>query len=184
MEMNSLGILSKCYQYLRSFSNLHHLNLSMNRIGSFGIYCILKSISAPLTHLVLNDCGLILRTSGTDWCTAVAALPCIKTLEHLEIENASLHKFGKRIMTLLLKCSETLLFLNLKNNHLTDESVPVILQLLAEPFALETLCIGKNNFSLNTERLFRSKDKLGIIEGYSNEMGLELKSKSQLVSLP
>jgi hypothetical protein len=114
----------------------------------------------------------------------VAALPCIKTLEHLEIENASLHKFGKRIMTLLLKCSETLLFLNLKNNHLTDESVPVILQLLAEPFALETLCIGKNNFSLNTERLFRSKDKLGIIEGYSNEMGLELKSKSQLVSLP
>ena len=105
-----------------------------------------------------------------EWGTKIAALPSIQKLEHLEIENNQLREIGRGMMMFLLRCSKTLLFLSLGKNYLTDRSAPEIMQLLAAPFALETLRIGENKFSLESERLFCNKDKLGRIDGYSNEV--------------
>ena len=169
VEMNNLHLVSdNGHQCFSRFSNLQYLNLSMNKIGPIKIHQLLKNISAPLTHLILNNCQFMIGSG--EWGTKMATFPSIQKLEHLEIENNQLREIGRGIIILLLRCSKTLLFLSLEKNYLTDKSVPEILQLLAAPFALKTLRIGENKFSLESERLFFSKDKLGRIDGYSNEV--------------
>ena len=184
VEMNSLSALPRvmfkhqvelmtnelqCYRSFRRFSNLQYLNLSMNQIGLSTILHILKKVSTPLTHLVLNNCGIMSRHADCDFAI-IAKLPCIQKLQHLEINNNCFSRVGTGLKKILLKCSATLLFLSLENNRLTDVSAPAIIQLLEPPFALETLRIGGNKFSMDSERLLHRKDKLGKIEGYSNEV--------------
>ena len=169
VEMNNLHLVSdKGHESFSRFSNLQYLNLSMNKIGPIRIYQLLGNISAPLTHLILNDCQFMIGNG--EWGKKMATFPSIQKLEHLEIESNQLRGIGRGIMMLLLRCSKTLLFLSLEKNYLTDKSVSEIMQLLAAPFALETLRIGENKFSLESERLFFSKDKFGRIDGYSSEV--------------
>ncbi|CAB3996416.1 Hypothetical predicted protein [Paramuricea clavata] len=166
LRMNDLPVLlenrPRCYKSLGRFSSLKYLNLSMNLIA-FTIFFVLKHISAPLTHLILNNCSINAGHVYVDFAR-VATLPCIQKLEHLEIANNQFKEIGEGLMKLLKKCSGTLSFLSLEGNCLTDTDVPIILQLLEAPFVLETLHIGKNNFSINSERLLYSKDKLHKIE--------------------
>ena len=173
VQMNNLPVVLitnglRRYRSFGRFSSLQYLNLSMNPIA-FNIFHILTHISAPLTHLILNNCCVRSGHPPVDF-DLVATLPCIQKLKHLEIANNRLRKIGAGVMELLKKCSGTLSFLSLEGNCLTDTDVPTILQLLEAPFVLETLHIGQNHFSIDSERLLYSKDKLRKIQDYKIEV--------------
>ena len=91
---------------------------------------------------------------------------------HLEIEDNELSIHGD-LMALLIKCQETLSFLSLKGNELKDSCVGYIVQLLELPFALETLLISDNEFSLESQELLYKKDTMGRIKDHSLEVVVE-----------
>ena len=161
--MNSLPMvmfkLDK-YKSLGSFPNLQYLNLSHNQLFLPTVHRILQCISAPLTHLIINDCGI---TSDKELFDEIANFPSVQKLIHLEIAGNLLH-ISEDIMKLFLKCHKTLSFLSLKKNGLHDDCVNYVMQLLEPPYALETLLIGQNCFTLESRKLLDKKDTLGIIK--------------------
>ena len=159
------------YKFLDTFPNLKYLNLSDNTLFIKTVHHILNCISAPLTHLILNDCA-ISSESGRELFDEIANFPSVQKLVHLEIEDNELSIHGD-LMALLIKCQETLSFLSLKGNELKDSCVGYIVQLLEPPFALETLLISDNEFSLESQELLYKKDTMGRIKDHSLEVVVE-----------
>ena len=162
LEMNSLRMVVmevEKYQWLDGFLNLQYLNLSHNLIFLTTICHILQYISAPLTHLIINNCGI---TSG-DELHEIANFSSVQKLIHLEIAGNSLHISGA-LMKLFVKCHRTLSFLSLKRNRLGDACVRYVIVLLRPPFMLKTLLIGQNCLSLDSVRTLHRNDEEGRIK--------------------
>lgn len=162
----------QCYTSFRSFLNLQHLNLSGNRVQSNTVLFILRKVTGRLTHLVLNYCE-ITRLNSYFIFSRIAKLPCVQNLQHLELENNPLRDLTS-IRKVLKKCSGTLKYLSLKNTRLTDGCVSEILKLLEPPFSIKWLYISGNGFSLESEKLLYTKDKLNIIDDYRIETILNM----------
>ena len=149
--------------YFERFLNLQYLNLSNN---FFGFHHILKHITSFLTILVLNECKLTSKNF-----VEMGKAASIKKLNHLDVAHNLLCEFEFGFIEFLHICRGTLRYLNLENNLLKNESR--ILELLAAPFAIETLNIKGNRFSLDAQKLLYRKDNLRIIRGYSAEVNFK-----------
>ena len=160
------------YKFLDRFPNLKYLNLSDHFISLKFVHHILQRIPTPLTHLMLNDCAMIISESDNGLFNEIVNFPSVQKLMHFEIEANVLTIFGD-IMKLLKGCYETLSFVNLKDNDLNDGCVKYIIQLLEPPFELDTLLIGDNEFSLEAQRLLYKKDTMGRIKDHNLEVVLK-----------
>lgn len=159
------------YKFLGRFPNLKYLNLSEGIISLKTVHHMLHCIPTHLTHLILTDCA-IRSESDNGLFNKIANLPSVQKLVHFDIEANILTIFGD-FMELLKRCHKTLSFLNLKDNDLNDGCVKYITQLLEPPFALETLLIGDNEFSLEAQRLLYKKDTMGRIKDHNLEVVVE-----------
>lgn len=131
-----------CFTTLNKFCHLRYLNLSGNVIGQLVIFMMLKNIpnGTHLTHLLLNSCNI---GPGKHYISEISQLGCIQKLEHLELANNKLESLD-HFMNLFRKCCSTLHFLNLEMNSLKQDSLPLVQNLLKNPFQLKQLYVGKD----------------------------------------
>ena len=158
--MNGLSDIHR-NRSLRNFSNLQYLNLSYNGIGQHTICRILKHMSTPLTHLLLNGtCSRRNHSPCLDF-NKMMQFSCLQRLEHFELGSSYLRKVGLDLVEFLRNCSGTLLVLSLRNNSLTDKSIPDLLKLLEPPFTIKTLYLDANEFSsAGMEQLFQKDENI------------------------
>ncbi|XP_020485220.2 NACHT, LRR and PYD domains-containing protein 3 [Labrus bergylta] len=156
--------------------SLTELELTVNDLGQEGALLLCKAFSKPgcpietlglkrceLTELVFKDLGSVL-TSGTSklkslvvginkvgdrgvkhLLDAVAHPNCL--LEELDVEMTDLTDACVEDVCAAIRASKTLKSLELRNNSLTDASVPALVQVMQDSPNMLEMCLKYNDFS-------------------------------------
>uniref|UniRef100_A0A3Q3KBQ4 NACHT domain-containing protein n=1 Tax=Monopterus albus TaxID=43700 RepID=A0A3Q3KBQ4_MONAL len=170
-------------------SQLRKVNLTENTIGDSGVEALCKSLQHPLcklqslklarcelTQSVFKELGSVLR-SGTSqlksltvglnevgdqgvkhlW-DAVAHPHCL--LEELDVEMTGLTDVCVEDVCAAITASKTLKSLEMRNNMLTDASVPALVKVMQDSDNMQEMNLKYNDFSEDAFDLLEECDKI------------------------
>ncbi|CAB1424212.1 unnamed protein product [Pleuronectes platessa] len=169
--------------------SLLELDLSVNDLGHEGALLLCQALSRPgcpveklgltrceLTQQVFKELGLLLR-SGTSrlkslnvglnkvgdqgvkhlW-DAVAHPECL--LEELDVEMTDLTDACVEDLCAAVRASKTLKTLELRNNSLTDVSVPALVQVMEDSCNMQEMNLKYNDFSEDVFEMMDECDRI------------------------
>jgi len=118
---------------------LERLTLTENNL-CHGVVPLLQSIQHPLTHLILNGCGI-----QRDELNSLSNIEMLHQLEHLELSTNALVNCVSPMVKFVLKSSKTLKHLYIEDNMLTTEAVEKLCTMVKRLEILEFLSICYNH---------------------------------------
>lgn len=123
----------------RHLPNLKRLSLTENNLGH-GVVTLLQSIQQPLTHLILNGCGI--RTAELN---SLCNNEKLHQLEHLELSTNALVNCLSAMVKFVLKSKQTLEWLYIEDNMFVTPSVERLCAMTKKIENLELLSICYNH---------------------------------------
>ncbi|XP_013990378.1 NACHT, LRR and PYD domains-containing protein 3 [Salmo salar] len=169
---------------------LTELDLSVNELGQEGALQLCKALNKPgrpleklrlvrceLTPLVFKELGVLLSSGTSGLRTLSVGLNNIGdegakhlwvalgdkrcSLEHLDVEMIQLTDACVGDLSVAVRASGSLKSLVLKNNHLTDTSVPALVKVMQDSRTMQEMNLQYNNFS---EDMFEMMDQCAKIK--------------------
>lgn len=168
---------------------LSELDLSVNDLGQEGALQICQALSQPgcpveklgltrceLTEVVFRELGSVLKSGKSRLKSLTAGLNSVGDagvkhlwdalahpgclLEELDVEMTGLTDASVEDLCAAIKASKTLKSVELRNNLLTDASVPALVQVMHDSPNVLELCLKYNDFSEDVFEIMDECDRI------------------------